>query len=308
MHIAHKKAKANKANRIKPPRTDRIVDIINYVLLTIIMMVIAYPIVFIVSASISDPQAVTSGKMVLWPVGANLLGYKKILSYTNIWIGYRNTLIYTVIGTIINLFMTITFAYPLSRERFKARGALNLMITITMFFSGGMIPSFLVVKGLGLIDKPLAVLLPVALSTWNVIITRTYFQTNIPLELQEAASIDGCSNTRFLISIVIPLSMPVLAVMVLYYASGHWNAYFNAMLYLQNEKLFPLQLFLRRIFIKNEIMDIISADPAAILEQQKLAGLIKYCIIVVSTLPMLILYPFIQKHFIKGVMVGSIKG
>ncbi len=294
-------------NRIKPPRVDRVVDAVNYALLSVVLLIVAYPLIFVLSASVSDPQAVAAGKMVLWPVGLNFLGYEKILGFKNIWVGYRNTILYTITGTSINLVMTILFAFPLSRENFKARGILTLMITITMFFSGGMIPSYLVVKGLGLLNRIWAVLLPVALNTWNVIITRTYFQTNIPKELHEAAAIDGCNDTRFLLRIVIPLSMPVLAVMVLYYASGHWNSYFNAMLYLQDETRFPLQLFLRRIFIQNQL-DIISTDPQAILEQQRLAGLIKYCVIVVSTFPMLILYPFIQKHFVKGVMVGSVKG
>lgn len=308
MDIAKAKPAKASSNRIRSPRVDMVFDVINYALLFVILVVIAYPILFMLSASVSDPHAVATGKVVLWPVGFNTLGYQKILGYTNIWIGYRNTIFYTVLGTSINLIMTVLLAFPLSREDFKARKPLILMMTITMFFSGGMIPSFLVVRGLGMIDKIWAVLLPGALSTWNVIITRTYFQSNIPKELQEAAAIDGCTNTKFLLKVVLPLSMPVLAVMVLYYASGHWNSYFSAMLYLQNPKMFPLQLFLRRIFILNETMDILSADPAAILEQQKLAGLIKYCIIVVSTVPMLILYPFIQKHFVKGVMVGSIKG
>lgn len=308
MHTAKGYPVRSGANRIKQPRVDTIFDIVNYAALALLLFLIAYPLLFVLSASVSDPQAVASGKVILWPVGFNLLGYKKILGYTSIWVGYRNTLFYAALGTAINLFMTVTLAFPLSRSDFKARGIINLMITITMFFSGGMIPSYLVVRSLGLINTVWAVMIPVALSTWNVIITRTNFQTNIPKELQEAAACDGCTNLRFLLSVVLPLSMPVLAVMVLYYASGHWNSYFNAMLYLQNERLFPLQLFLRRIFIQNETMDILTADPSAILEQQRLAGLIKYCIIVVATVPMLILYPFIQKHFVKGVMVGSIKG
>ncbi|MEG1514965.1 MAG: carbohydrate ABC transporter permease [Clostridia bacterium] len=296
-------------NRIKPAKSDGVFDVINYLLLAVVFILCAYPLIFVLSASISDPTAVASGQMVLWPVKPTLDGYMKILQYGEIWRGYTNTMVITLVGTLINLVMTVLFAYPLSRKDFRGRRAIMGVITVTMFFSGGMIPSYLVIRSLNLLDSIWALILPVALSAWNVIITRTYFETSIPPEMQEAASIDGCGNTRYLVSIVVPLSMPILAVMALYYSSAHWNSYFSALLYLSDEAKYPLQMVLRKIFILNNMsMDIISGDPELFAQQKQLSELIKYGVIVVSSLPMLALYPLIQKHFVKGVMVGSVKG
>lgn len=296
-------------NRIKPAKSDGVFDVINYLLLAVVFILCAYPLIFVLSASISDPTAVASGQMVLWPVKPTLDGYMKILQYGEIWRGYANTMVITLVGTLINLVMTVLFAYPLSRKDFRGRRAIMGVITVTMFFSGGMIPSYLVIRSLNLLDSIWALILPVALSAWNVIITRTYFETSIPPEMQEAASIDGCGNTRYLVSIVVPLSMPILAVMALYYSSAHWNSYFSALLYLSDEAKYPLQMVLRKIFILNNMsMDIISGDPELFAQQKQLSELIKYGVIVVSSLPMLALYPLIQKHFVKGVMVGSVKG
>ena len=298
-----------KGYRIRQTREDKLIDIVNYSLLGLICLICAYPLIFVLSASVSDPAAVASGQMYLFPVGLNLDGYAKILQYDEIWQGYANTLFITVVGTLINLAMTVLFAYPLSRADFKGRGILTGMITLTMFFSGGMIPSYLVVRSLGLLNSIWSLILPVALSAWNIIITRSYFQTSIPAELREAASIDGCGNSRYLVEIVVPLSRPILAVMALYYASAHWNSYFNALLYLSDEAKYPLQMVLRKIFILNNMsMDIISGDPELFVQQKQLSELIKYGVIVVSSLPMLVLYPFIQKHFVKGILVGSVKG
>lgn len=295
--------------RIKPTKADHAFDIVNYILVGIAFLICAYPLVFVLSASVSNPTAVASGKMVLWPIGFNLDGYTKILQYTEIWTGYVNSMIIMGVGTIINLILTVLLAYPLSRSDFRGRGFIMGMITVTMFFSGGMIPSYLVVQKLHLLNSFWALILPVALSAWNVIITRTYFQTSIPAEIREAASIDGCNNTRYLLLIAIPLAKPILAVMALYYASSHWNSYFNALLYLSDEAKYPLQMVLRKIFILNNMsMDIISGDPEFVAQQKQLSELIKYGVIVVSSVPMLVLYPFIQKHFVKGVMVGSVKG
>ncbi|MEG2623970.1 MAG: carbohydrate ABC transporter permease [Clostridia bacterium] len=296
-------------NRIKPAKSDGVFDVINYLLLAVVFILCAYPLIFVLSASISDPTAVASGQMVLWPVKPTLDGYMKILQYGEIWRGYANTMVITLVGTLINLVMTVLFAYPLSRKDFRGRRAIMGVITVTMFFSGGMIPSYLVIRSLNLLDSIWALILPVALSAWNVIITRTYFETSIPPEMQEAASIDGCGNTRYLVAIVVPLSMPILAVMALYYSSAHWNSYFSALLYLSDEAKYPLQMVLRKIFILNNMsMDIISGDPELFAQQKQLSELIKYGVIVVSSLPMLALYPLIQKHFVKGVMVGSVKG
>ena len=296
--------------QIRQATGDRIFDVINYFLLGVIFIIMTYPILFIISASFSDPHTVASGQMFLFPKGFTLAGYRKIFAYRDIWIGYRNTIYYTVVQAVISVILTISFAYPLSRPDFKARGILTIMITVTMFFSGGMIPSYLVVKSLNMLDSVWAIILPAAISTWNVIITRTFFQTSIPSELREAASIDGCSNLKFFTKIVIPLSRPIVAVMALYYASGRWNSYFSALIYLTDRSKFPLTLFLRQILILKDLQgsEVISVDPGAFKEQQMLAGVMKYGIIIVSTIPMMVLYPFIQKYFVKGVMIGSIKG
>jgi len=233
-----------------------------------------------------------------------------IFQNENIWIGYRNTVIYVIVGTIINLFVTITAAYPLSRKDFYVRNFLMRLYTFTMFFSGGMIPTYLLVKQLGMLDTIWAMVIPNAASVWNVIITRTYFQNNIPEELREASAIDGCSNIRFLIKIALPLSAPIVAVMTLFYGVGHWNAFFNGLIYLSDRAKFPLQLFLREILILSQMEQnmLEYVDPNEVSERMRIAETIKYGVIVVSSLPVLLAYPFVQRHFVKGIMIGSIKG
>jgi putative aldouronate transport system permease protein len=226
-----------------------------------------------------------------------------------VWRGYRNTIFYTVVGTVINLFLTTLAAYPLSRRDLPGRNIFMFLITFTMFFHGGLIPTYLVVKGLGMVDTFWALVIPNAIATYNLIVMRTYFQTSIPWELQEAALIDGCSNTRLLLKIILPLSKPIIAVMVLFYAVMHWNAFFNALIYLRDEELYPLQLILREILIMNQTS---LSDDASIQfgmdEKLLLAESIKYALIIVASVPVLIMYPFVQRHFVKGVMIGSIKG
>lgn len=294
---------------MKSTREDRIFDLINYTLLGLLLIVFIYPLYFILIASVSDPNAVWGGKVWLVPIDAGFDGYRRILQENNIWLGYRNTIFYTVFGTLINLFMTVTAAYPLSRKDFYPGKLLMRLYTFTMFFGGGLIPTYLLVKNLGMRDTVWAMLIPGAVSVWNIIITRSFFQSNIPDELLEAAKIDGCTNVVFLMKMVIPLSAPILAVMALYYGIGHWNAFFNAMIYLSNKELYPLQVFLREILLVNQMSsDLIGVDASQALEAAKLAESIKYGIIVVASVPVLCVYPFVQKHFVKGVMVGSLKG
>ena len=298
-------AQAHK-NSIRDSRSDRVFNILNTLILTVVFLIIAYPIYFVVIASVSDALAVSSGRVTWKPVGLTLAGYRKILSFSRIWIGYRNTLFYAVFGTIISVSLTITLAYPLSRRDFRLRKPIMYMITFTMFFSGGMIPTYLVISQMGLLNTIWAVVLPGAISAQHVIIVRTFYQS-IPSELTEAATIDGATNFKAYWYIVLPMSKAVVAVIALYAASGLWNTYFGPMIYLRDQNLFPLQLFLRQTLLQNN-MEGADIDAASVAEQQQIAQLIKYGVIIVASVPMMALYPFIQKYFVKGVMIGSIKG
>ena len=289
---------------------DKIFVACNYIFLSILLVIIAYPLLLIVSSSFSSPQAVVSGKVKLFPVDFSLEGYKAILGYQDIWVGYANTIFYTTFGTLLNLFMTIIAAYPLSRPDFKAKNLVMVLFTITMFFSRGMIPSYLAMNSMGLLNNRLVMILPSAMSVYNVIITRTFFQSSIPKELLESAKLDGCSDFNFILKIVIPLSGAIIAVNALFYAVGHWNSYFNAFLYLTDANKMPLQIKLRTVLVLNQ-MDITmfgSADPTMMDKKAELAQLIKYALIIVANGPILCIYPFVQKFFIKGVMIGSLKG
>ena len=294
--------------RIKMSSEDRIFYGFVYTFLILILIIIGYPLIFMLSASFSSAEAVSAGRVFLWPVDISLMGYTAIFETGDVLLGYRNSLFYAVFGTLINLFITLIAAYPLSRRDLPGKGPLMFLFTFTMIFSGGMIPSYLLVNELGLMNTIWALLLPGALSVMNMIITRTFFQNSIPHELLEAAQIDGCNDFRFFLQIALPLSKAVIAVITLYYAIAHWNSYFSAFLYITKKELYPLQIFLRNILIANTF------DPAMLLDQdtmeakQGLANLMKYSLIVVATVPVLIVYPFVQKHFVKGVMIGSIKG
>jgi putative aldouronate transport system permease protein len=292
-------------------REDKLIDAAVYFIGTLILLIVAYPLVYTVSASVSDPVQISLGQVFLLPNGFTLEGYRKIIEYKPIWIGYRNTVFYTAAGTAMNVSLTLLCAYALSRRDLAGRNFFMLLFTFTMFFSGGLIPTYLVVKQLHLVNTVWAMLLPNALSIWNIIIARTYFQNSIPNELKEAAFIDGCSNTRLFLRIVLPLSKPLIAVLVLFYAVAHWNAFFNALIYLSDTRLFPLQLFLRNILIMDQMLDMMGADAEAmeqIIRRIQLKESMKFGIIIVSSLPVLVLYPFLQKYFIKGVMIGAIKG
>ncbi|WP_063564002.1 carbohydrate ABC transporter permease [Paenibacillus sp. O199] len=289
-------------------RGDRIFNVINHFLLIIITLIVIYPLVFVLSASFSDPQAVLRGEMFLWPKGINFHSYEKIFQNKDILRGYTNTLIYTSVGTLINLVMTILAAYPLSRKDFIGRNAIMALFVFTMFFSGGLIPTYMLIKNLGMLNTLWVMIIPNAVSIWNIIIMRTFFQQSIPNELHEAATIDGCSNIQTLTRIILPLSMPIIAVTILFYAVGHWNAFFNAMLYLSDKDKFPLQLILREILIQGQTNDMVKMSTESAIKQQREVEGIKYAVLVVANIPVLLLYPFLQRYFVKGVMIGAIKG
>ena len=272
---------------------DRAFDITLVVISILIILVIAYPLYFVVIASFSQPEAVLGGKLRFLPVGFNLESYQMVLTEPKVWTGYRNTILYTVLGTCINLVLTTLAAYPLSRKDMPFRGLLTFVASFTMLFGGGMIPVYLVVRGLKLTDSISGILL------WN--------QSSIPEDLQEAAAIDGCDHFGTLIRVVLPLSAPIMAVIVLFYAVGHWNAFFNAIIYLRNQDLFPLQVVLRDILLQNSL-EAVGGDLTGMYEKVMRGESMKYALIIVASAPVIMLYPFVQKYFVKGVMVGAIKG
>lgn len=298
---------------VKETKRDKIFMVCNYIYVFLAFIIVFYPLVYIVSASISDPKFVSSGEMWLFPKGITFEGYKRVFENSDIWTGYANTILYTVVGTSINLFVTLPAAYALSRKDFVGRNFFMGMFMVTMFFGGGLVPSYLLVKELGMINTMWALVLPSAASIWNIIVSRTFFQSTIPNELQDAAQIDGCTNMRMFIKIVLPLSMPIIAVMALFYGVGNWNSYFSALIYLNDSAKYPLQLVLRQILVLQEmsaqgggIMDASSA--AALNSKAEIAALVKYAVIIVATVPIIAIYPFLQRYFVQGVMIGSVKG
>ena len=287
---------------------DRMFYLISGLILTVIFLLILYPCIFVVSASFSSGTAVQSGKVVLWPVDISFVGYDTVFHNVNIWKGFMNSLFYTFFGTIINVALTMLAAYPLSRNDLVGRDKLMLFFTFTMFFNGGIITHYILVSKLGIIDTRWSMLLPGAMSIYNMIIARTFLQNSIPNELLEAAQLDGCTDIQYLFKVVLPLSKAVLAVLVLFYGGAHWNTYFNAMIYLRNRDLFPLTLFLKEILISGQIDPSTVSDPELAEKVSQLAGVIKYSLIVVSMVPVMIIYPFVQKYFVKGVTIGAVKG
>jgi len=297
-----------KANKIKEPLSDRVLLAIIYVVLFLIMVIVLYPLIYIVSSSFSSPQAVVAGRGWLFPVEASLKGYTAVLNNPRIWSGYANSLFYMCAGTFISVSLTIAIAYPLSKRTFHGRSIIMYALVITMIFSGGLIPYYLTVKNLGLIDTRWALLLPQAIAVWQVFIAKTFFQETIPEEVNEAAEIDGCSDLRFLWSVVLPLSKPIVAVLALMYAIAAWNAYFDALIFLKRANLYPLQLILREILIQNSVDNSMMVDVRTMEARQGMKDLLKFSLIVVSSMPVLLIYPFVQKYFVKGVMIGSLKG
>ena len=279
-----------------------------YLIGVLIFLVVAYPLYFIIIASISDPGMVMNGEVWLIPKKINLSGYQELFKVNDIWIGYRNTVFYTIAGTSVSMIVTVPAAYALSRRNFKARRPVMLYFMLTMFFNGGLIPTYLVISQMLHMDNSFWVMiLPFCLNVYNMIIMRTFFENSLPDELWEAAQLDGCTHAYYLVRIVLPLSRAVLSVIVLYYAVAKWNEYFTALIYIRDKSLVPLQIVLRDILIQNEAFTGAQMGAAG-LEASKKANLIKYASIVVATMPMMIIYPFLQKYFEKGVMIGAVKG
>jgi putative aldouronate transport system permease protein len=275
----------------------------------IVFLIVAYPLYFVVIASVSDSTMVATGKVWLWPKGFSLYGYNEIFDDTRIWRGYRNTILYTTLGTFVNLLFTLPAAYALSRREFRARRFLMFVFVVTMFFSGGLIPTYLLIKGLGMTNTMWVFIFPFCVNVYNLIIVRTFFETSLPRELYEAAAIDGCGHFRFFWSVALPLSKAVISVIGLYYAVAHWNDFFTALVYVRNNDLQPLQIVLRDILLSNQVFQTgAGTGGEAGGYAQRYADQIKYGVIIVSTLPILLVYPFIQKYFEKGVMIGSVKG
>lgn len=301
--------KSKKANKVKLYRSapDRILMACVWAMLIAILIVILIPILFIVASSFSDAKAVSAGKVFLWPVDFSLNGYQVIFQSPNIMRGFLNSIVYTIGGTVISVVLTLLAGYPLSRTDLKIRGPIMFLFTVTMFFNGGMIPTYLVVSKLHMINTFWAMVIPSAMGVWNVILIKTYIQSSIPLDIYESASIDGCSDWKYFINMVIPLSKPIIAVMILLYAVGKWNDFFSGLIYINDIDKQPLQLILRNILIMNDSSGM-SLGLAEQMNRQELKTLMQYSLIIVSSLPVMILYPFIQKYFVKGIMMGSIKG
>ena len=289
-------------------KDDLIFNIVNYTLLGLALVIYLYPLIYIVSSSFSSVDAVVKGKVWLFPVDFSLDGYKAVFKSSKIWTGYLNSFIYMIVGTAINLVVTLMAAYPLSRQDLKGRNAIMMFFSFTMIFSGGIVPTYLVVSKLKLINTIWAMVIPGALSVYFMIIAKTFFQTTIPVELQEAAEMEGCSTPKLIWYIILPLSKAIIAVLLLFYAITHWNSYFDALLYLNTEDKQPLQIVLREILIRNEQNASMLRDAELMEKSEGLKQLLKYSLIVVSSLPVLCIYPFVQKYFVKGVMIGSVKG
>ncbi|SFJ85486.1 putative aldouronate transport system permease protein [Paenibacillus sp. UNC496MF] len=298
---------------VKETGRDKAFLAFNYLYVFLAFLVVLYPVAYIVSASVSDPKLVASGDMWLWPKGFTFDGYERVFQNRNIWIGYGNTILYTVVGTAINLAVTLPAAYALSRKDFVGRQFFTGMFMVTMFFGGGLVPTYLLVKGLGMVDTMWAIVVPSAASIWNIIVSRTFFQSSIPRELQEAAQIDGASNWRLFLTVVLPLSMPIIAVMALFYGVGNWNSYFSALIYLNDNAKYPLQLVLRQILVLQEMSAqggaaLDASTASALNSKAEIAALVRYAVIIVATVPVILVYPFLQRYFVQGVMIGSIKG
>lgn len=295
--------------RIKRSKNDLLFDIFSYLVMGVLSVIVIYPLYFVLIASISSPEAVNAGNVILYPIGVTLDGYRKLFEDSRIWMGYRNTIFYAVAGTTLDVCLTLLTAYPLAFDKLPGRKIFMGLFLFTMFFSGGLIPTFLLVKGLHLYDTPFVLILLGALNVYNMIIAKSFFEGTISKDLMDAAEIDGCGKFHFFISIVLPLSKALLGVLVVYYGVAHWNQYFNALIYISKEALRPLQMVLREILIQNsatmQVFD--ESMMEELLRRERYAELIKYGVIVVASVPVLCVYPFIQKYFTKGVMLGAVK-
>lgn len=294
-----------KKHRVRESRGDRVYYTIVYFVLLLLALLVVYPLYFVVIASFSSADAVLAGKVYLFPVDIDFTGYIRCFERTDIWIGYGNTIWYTLAYTILSVVFTVTAAWALSRKTLPFRKFFMIFFTITMFFGGGLIPFYKVVSDLGMLDNPLSIILPGTVSAWNLFMAKTFFQTGVPDSIIEAAELDGANRLRLFVSVILPLSMPIVAVLALYYAVGQWNSYFNAMIFLTDQNLYPLQLVLKEILTASESTT--GGSGETILEQFRLANQLKYVTVIISSLPVFCIYPFVQKFFAQGVMVGSLK-
>lgn len=299
----------NTHTAIRETRSDKLYGVFSHIIILLVMVILVYPIWAVVVASFSDPTELYKSSFHFWPETVTMDSYKLVFRDDSFLTGIWNSVKYTVVGTFINVILNICAAYPLSKRNFKGQSLLMKLFTFTMFFSGGIVPTYILINKMHLIDSFWVMILPSAIGTFNVILMRTYFQTNIPQELEDAASVDGCTNFKFLIRIALPLSIPIIVVVALYYGVDHWNDYFTAMMYLTKRQLYPLQLVLREILLENEAGKMLNvATDAAYAERMMSRMGLKYAVIVISTIPILVIYPFVQKFFSKGVMVGAVKG
>ena len=291
-------------------KQDFFFNFLNYSIIAILILVVLYPMVYILSASFSSPTRIAMGDVWLLPVDITLISYRTLVNYDYIWIGYGNTIFYTAVGTLINIAVTLMCAYPMARTNLRGRGPLMIMFTFTMLFGGGMIPNYLLVKNLGMLGTRWAVIIPGAMSVYNMIVARTFIQSNVPNEMLESTQMDGCNNTYFFFKMVLPLVKPIIAVLAMWYGVGHWNSYFNAFLYLDDINKMPLQIFLKEMLIHSQRLAE-QAEEGSIVEDiasQHLAQGVKYAVIVLSSAPLMCVYPFVQKYFRQGVLMGSVKG
>lgn len=299
----------SKPNRMGQSTSDNVFDVVNTIGMILIFLIVAYPMYFVFIASVSNPSYIHLGQVIFWPRGLNFSGYERVLQETQVWNAYRNSLYYTALGTSINVAVTVSAGYALSRKDLAGRAIFMTFFVFTMFFNGGMIPTFLLVRQLGMLNTVWAMVLPNAVSVFNVILCRTFFASSLPEEMLEAAQADGCGNLRFFFFFALPLSKSLIAVMTLFYAVGHWNSFFNALIFLTDNTMFPLQLVLRQILLGAlAAAQDVTGDPTEIMEAMRIAELLRYAVIVVSIVPVMIWYPFVQKYFVKGVMMGSLKG
>jgi multiple sugar transport system permease protein/putative aldouronate transport system permease protein len=306
--LSRRLAQGKTSTAIQDSRGDRIFSFFNYVFLTLVLIAVLYPLVYVLSASFSEPAAVTAGEVILWPVRPSLIGYEKIFQHPTIMQGFANSVFYAVVGSFVNVFMTILAAYPLSRSDMPGRRILGVIFFFPMLFSGGLIPFFLVVRDLGLLNTRWAMIIPTALSVWNVMITISFFRTSIPEELLEAAQLDGCSDFQYLLRVVLPLSGPIIAVLFLFYGVWHWNQYFLALIFLNTKDLFPLQLIMREILVFNQLDLSMLSDIRQMSIQQGLKEQLKFTVLVVSSLPVMLIYPLVQRYFVTGITLGAVKG
>ena len=295
-------------NAIKDTKADRMISRVNFVFAVILLLIFLYPLYYVLIAGVSDPKYIWSGAIILLPKGFHLDGYRKTLENKDLIRGYGNSILYTLIATLFSLFLTVSAAYPLAQKKLMFRGFLSRLTTFTMMFSGGLVPTYLLVKDLGLLNTRWAIIMTASISVTNTIITRTFFETSIPDDLREAALLDGAGPFRFLFSITLPLSKAILAVMALYYGVYHWNSYFRAMIYVLDRNLFPLQLVIREILASANALIETDGDMEEYAMLMRQAETLKYCVIVVASLPPMLAYPFVQKFFVKGIMIGAVKG